>query len=267
LIASGKSLIHHLFIKYYNAFKNVNIIYKVFFLSSSVVFLFRKLNTVNFVFNMKTDSFRHKGLRARLVEDLRKKGITDEAVLAAIGAVPRHLFLDSSFVNFAYRDTAFPIGSGQTISQPSTVALQTQLLGIRPGDKVLEVGTGSGYQAAVLCETGVSLYSIERQPDLYRRCVKLLPSLGYSKIRLSLGDGYEGLAAFAPFDAILVTAGANEIPQKLLLQLKQGGVMVIPVGDNKQVMTRIRRLSEDEFEKEEFGECAFVPMLSGVAGK
>ena len=214
---------------------------------------------------MREDSFRHKGLRARLVQDLGVKGITDPRVLNAINTVPRHLFLDSSFVKFAYQDMAFPIGAGQTISQPSTVAFQSQLLQVTPGARVLEVGTGSGYQAAVLCEMGLHVFSIERQPELHKKVQTFLPLLGYNRLRLFLGDGYEGLPAFAPFDAILVTAGAAEIPQKLLLQLKIGAYMVVPVGSNKQIMTRIRRLSDDDFEQEQFGECAFVPMLSGVA--
>jgi protein-L-isoaspartate(D-aspartate) O-methyltransferase len=214
---------------------------------------------------MINDTFRHKGLRSRLVDELRVKGIGNEAVLSAINAVPRHLFLDSSFVKMAYKDIAFPIGAGQTISQPSTVARQTDLLEVLSGQKVLEVGTGSGYQAAVLGEMGIDLYSIERQSELYRKCCQMLPDLGYSKIHLFLGDGYEGLPDIAPFDAILVTAGAEEIPAKLLLQLKVGGVMVVPVGNKIQIMTRIRRLSDAEFEQEEFGECAFVPMLNGIS--
>lgn len=214
---------------------------------------------------MIDDSFRHKGLRTRLVEDLVRKGITSRSVLDAIRAVPRHLFLDSSFVKFAYQDMAFPIGAGQTISQPSTVAFQSQLLNVQPGARVLEVGTGSGYQTAVLCEMGLQVFSIERQPDLYKKSQTFLPVLGYKHFRLFLGDGYEGLPAFAPFDAILVTAGAALMPQKLLLQLKIGAVLVVPIGTTKQVMTRIKRLAEDDFEQEEFGECAFVPMLSGVA--
>lgn len=214
---------------------------------------------------MKDDTFRHKGLRARLVEELVAKGITNKAVLTAINAVPRHLFLDSSFVKFAYQDKAFPIGAGQTISQPSTVALQSQLLNVGAGARVLEVGTGSGYQAAVLTEMGINVFSIERQPELFKKTQTFLPSLGYNRLRLFLGDGYEGLPELAPFDAILVTAGAATLPQKLLVQLKIGAVMVVPIGTSKQVMTRIRRLSDDDFEQETFGECAFVPMLSGVA--
>ncbi|MCU4165804.1 protein-L-isoaspartate(D-aspartate) O-methyltransferase [Carboxylicivirga caseinilyticus] len=209
------------------------------------------------------DSFRHKGMRQRLVQELVRKNITDNKVLEAIGRVPRHLFLDSSFVSFAYQDKAFPIAAGQTISQPYTVALQSQLLNISAGEKVLEVGTGSGYQAAVLIEMGVKLFSIERQKELFTRSTHLLKQIGYSG-RFFLGDGYEGLSSFAPFDKVIVTAGAPFLPEKLLLQMKIGGIMVIPLGDKKQVMTRITRLSEDDFEQEQIGECAFVPMLKGT---
>ncbi|MCG8580510.1 MAG: protein-L-isoaspartate(D-aspartate) O-methyltransferase [Bacteroidales bacterium] len=209
------------------------------------------------------DSFRHKGLRNRLVQELMQKRIVDKHVLEAIGKVPRHLFLESSFINFAYQDKAFPIGAGQTISQPYTVALQSQLLEVEPGEKILEVGTGSGYQAAVLIEMGVKLFSIERQSELYQRSTRLLRELGYQG-RFFLGDGYEGIEAQAPFDKIIVTAGAPVIPRMLLTQLKIGGIMVIPLGDNKQVLTRITRLDEDEFEQEQIEECAFVPMLNGI---
>jgi len=209
------------------------------------------------------DSFRHKGMRQRLVQELIRKKITDNEVLKAIGKVPRHLFLESSFISFAYQDKAFPIAAGQTISQPYTVALQSQLLNIKQGDKVLEVGTGSGYQAAVLIEMGARLFSIERQKELYLRSTKLLKQMSYSG-RFFLGDGYEGLPAFAPFDRVIITAGAPYIPKTLLLQMKVGGVMVIPVGDKQQVMQRITRLGEDEFEQEQVGECAFVPMLKGT---
>ena len=209
------------------------------------------------------DTYRHKGLRSRLVEELAGKGITDKNVLKAIGSVPRHLFIDRSFLKFAYQDKAFPIGSGQTISQPFTVALQTQLLEPKISDKVLEIGTGSGYQAAVLASLGVTLYSIERQKELYERTRKILNTLRYN-IRMYLGDGYKGLPSFAPFDKILVTAGAPNVPKELLKQLKIGGIMVIPIGTKHQVMTRIMRLSDDEFEKKEYGDCAFVPMLGGV---
>ncbi len=209
------------------------------------------------------DSFRHKGMRQRLVQELIGKGIKDKNVLEAIGKVPRHLFLDSSFVSFAYQDKAFPIAAGQTISQPYTVALQSQLLNIKQGDVILEVGTGSGYQAAVLVQMGVKLFSIERQKELFVRSNKLLKQIGY-RGRFFLGDGYEGLPSFAPFDKIIVTAGAPFIPEKLLLQMKIGGIMVIPVGDKEQTMMRIKRLTEDDFEQEQVGQCAFVPMLKGT---
>ncbi len=210
------------------------------------------------------DTFRHKGLRNRLVDEIVRKGIKDEAVLTAIANVPRHLFFESTFIQFAYQDKAFPIGAGQTISQPYTVAFQSQLLEIKPGHKVLEVGTGSGYQAAVLCELGAKVFSIERQRELYLKSSKLLRRMGY-KMGFYLGDGYQGLPQFAPFDSIIVTAGAPKIPEDLLTQLAIGGRMVIPVGgDNTQVMTRITRESETDFSQEEFGYFAFVPMLKGV---
>lgn len=205
-------------------------------------------------------------MRNRLVLELKQKGISNAAVLEAIGKVPRHLFLESSFIKFAYQDKAFPIGAGQTISQPYTVALQSQLLKAEVGERVLEVGTGSGYQAAVLIEMGVKLFSIERQSELYLRSTRLLRELGYQG-RFYLGDGYEGLPAQAPFDKIIITAGAPIIPRNLLMQLKVGGIMVIPFGDKKQVLMRITRITEDEFEQEEIEECAFVPMLNGIVGK
>lgn len=210
-----------------------------------------------------TDSYRHKGLRMRLVAELEQKGITSSAVLKAIGNVPRHLFIESGFINFAYKDMAFPIAAGQTISQPYTVAFQTQLLNIAKGEKVLEVGTGSGYQAAVLAEMGASLYTIERQYELYRITKPLLESMGYH-IRFYFGDGYKGLPDEAPFNKIIVTAGAPFVPEALLLQLAVGGVMVIPVGDVKQKMIKIVRLSDEEFEQTDMGICAFVPMLEGI---
>lgn len=212
------------------------------------------------------DTYRHKGLRARLIEELIGKGIGDKVTLNAIGLIPRHLFIDRSFIKFAYQDKAFPIGAGQTISQPYTVALQTQLLELNPTDRVLEVGTGSGYQAAVLVATGVEVYSIERQKELYDKTKKRLVSLGY-RLNHFLGDGYKGLPSVAPFDKIIVTAGAPYVPKELLSQMKIGGIMVIPLGEHQQVMTRIRRLSETEFEKETFGNCSFVPLLTGIETK
>ncbi len=211
------------------------------------------------------DSFRHKGLRNRLVKEIEKKGITEKKVLEAIGRVPRHLFMDSSFVHLAYQDQAFPIGQGQTISQPYTVAFQSSLLDVQPGCKVLEIGTGSGYQAAVLSEMQAEVFSIERQQRLYKATGQLLTDIGYPDIRLFLGDGNEGLPAFAPFDRILVTAGASEVPSNLLIQLRPGGIMVIPIGVQSQTMIRIKRLSKDEFEQESFGSFAFVPLLKGIA--
>ena len=210
------------------------------------------------------DTLKHQGLRKRLVEGLRVKGIRDEKVLEAIGKVPRHLFMDSSFIQFAYKDQAFPIGAGQTISQPYTVAFQTMLLQIDPLDKILEVGTGSGYQAAVLLEMGASVYTIERQRELFLKSQELLPRLGYNP-KFFLGDGYKGLPTYGPFDKIIVTAGAPIIPEDLLSQLKIGGRMVIPVGPReKQMMTLIVRKGEDEYEKETFGAFVFVPMLKGT---
>lgn len=209
------------------------------------------------------DTYRHKGLRLRLVAELRDKGIHDEQVLAAINRVPRHLFLESGFVKFAYQDKAFPIAAGQTISQPFTVAFQTQTLGVQRGEKVLEVGTGSGFQAAVLMEMGASLFSIERQQALFQRTIPFLKALGY-RGHFFFGDGYQGLPEWAPFDKIIVTAGAPYVPEALLLQLKINGVMVIPVGQDVQNMIKIVRLSLDEFEQVDLGDCAFVPMLEGV---
>lgn len=207
------------------------------------------------------DTSKHQGLRNQLVKQLEEKGITDKYVLAAIGKVPRHLFLDSSFENFAYQDKAFPIGADQTISQPFTVAFQTQLLDIKKGDKVLEIGTGSGYQTAVLCLLGASVYSIERQNKLFKKAQLLLPKLGYNPKKFVFGDGYKGLPDAAPFDSIIVTAGAPFIPQPLMAQLKVGGRLVIPVGENEQIMTLLVRKNEKQFEKQEFGDFKFVPLL------
>ena len=210
---------------------------------------------------MLKDSNRHKGMRNQLVATIERKGITDKKVLEAISRIPRHLFMDSSFVDFAYQDKPFPIGADQTISQPFTVAFQTELLKVKPGDKILEIGTGSGYQAAVLIELKAQVYSIERQKELYTRVKKFLPSVGYVPKKLIYGDGYLGLPEEAPFDGIIVTAGAPEVPKALLSQLKVGGRLVIPVGDEVQVMTLFIRTSEKSFEKHEFGDFRFVPML------
>jgi protein-L-isoaspartate(D-aspartate) O-methyltransferase len=212
------------------------------------------------------DSFRHKGLRKKLVELLQSKGISDENVLSAINVVPRHLFMDSSFISFSYSDQAFPIGSGQTISQPFTVAYQTELLEIKPLDKVLEVGTGSGYQTAVLLEMGAKVYTIERQRELFLKAQSDLKTLGYKPF-FFYGDGYEGIPAYQPYDKILVTAAAPDIPQKLLQQLKIGGTLVIPVGGSSgQSMAKIIRESESNFVRTEHGAFSFVPLLKGKSG-
>jgi len=209
------------------------------------------------------DSYKHKGLRKKLVETVAEKGIKSKRVLESIGKVPRHHFMDSGFVQFAYRDQAFPIGSGQTISQPYTVAYQTELLQVEKHDKILEVGTGSGYQCAVLLELGAKVYTIERQRELYLKSRTLLTELGY-KPYFFYGDGYKGLPGFAPFDKILITAGAPEIPEDLLQQLKIGGRMVVPVGESGgQVMIVVDKVGEDKFEKTEHGYFSFVPMLKG----
>ncbi|WP_242084564.1 protein-L-isoaspartate(D-aspartate) O-methyltransferase [Aestuariivivens sediminis] len=207
------------------------------------------------------DTFKHQGLRQKLVDTIKRKGITDEKVLKAIGNIPRHLFMDSGFLDHAYRDAAFPIAADQTISQPYTVAFQTELLQIKPGDKILEIGTGSGYQTAVLCELGARVYSIERQNELFKKTSKFLPKLGYRPKKLVFGDGYLGLKDEAPFDGIIVTAGAPHVPKTLLSQLKIGGRMVIPVGHDVQIMTLFIRKGPKEFEQQEYGEFRFVPLL------
>lgn len=207
------------------------------------------------------DTFKHKGLRQQLVTVLKGKGITDVNVLNAIGNVPRHLFMDSGFLDYAYKDMAFPIAADQTISQPYTVAFQTELLQVKKDDKILEIGTGSGYQAAVLCELGARVYSIERQQELFKKTSVFLPKIGYRPKKLIFGDGYKGLPEEAPFDSIIVTAGAPFVPKPLLSQLKIGGRLVIPVGENKQIMTLIIRTDTKEFEQHEFGEFRFVPLL------
>ena len=207
------------------------------------------------------DSNRHKGLRNQLVATIKRKGIKDKRVLEAMSKVPRHLFMDSGFVDFAYQDKPFPIGADQTISQPYTVAFQTELLDVKSGDKILEIGTGSGYQTAVLIELKAEVYSIERQKELYTKAKKFLPKVGYVPKKLVYGDGYLGLPEYAPFDGIIVTAGAPYAPKALLSQLKIGGKMVIPVGDDVQVMTVFTRTGEQKFEKLEYGDFRFVPML------
>ena len=211
----------------------------------------------------QTDNFRHKGLRKKLIDSVRSKGIMNEDVLAAMGRVPRHLFMDSSFVNFSYTDKAFPIAAGQTISQPYTVAFQTELLEVKKHLKVLEIGTGSGYQTAVLLELGARVYTIERQRQLFLDAQKTLGPLNYKPI-FFYGDGYEGLPAYEPFDRILITAAAPEIPQLLLNQLAVGGILVVPEGDKfGQKMVRVVREQEDHFEQSEHGHFSFVPLLRG----
>ena len=207
------------------------------------------------------DTNKHQGLRNQLVKQLEEKGITDKNVLAAISKIPRHLFLDSSFEDFAYQDKAFPIGADQTISQPYTVAFQSQLLEIKKEHKILEIGTGSGYQTAVLCKLGAIVYSIERQNQLFKKTSLLLPKLSIRPKKLIFGDGYKGFAEEAPFDSIIVTAGAPFIPQPLMAQLKIGGRLVIPVGEKDQIMMLLIRKNETQFEKHEFGDFRFVPLL------
>jgi protein-L-isoaspartate(D-aspartate) O-methyltransferase len=207
------------------------------------------------------DTYRHKGLRKRLIDSLREKGIRDERVLEAMNKVPRHLFMDSSFLEFAYQDKAFPIGSGQTISQPYTVAFQTELLQVSSEQKVLEIGTGSGFQACVLLEMGAKVFSIERQKNLFDKTSAFLPGIGYNA-KLFFGDGYKGLPAFAPFDRILITAAAPDIPLALLDQLKIGGILVAPVGKcDIQIMTSIIKNGPDNLARTEHGTFRFVPML------
>ena len=207
------------------------------------------------------DTHKHQGLRNQLANILEAKGIIDKKVLEAVRKIPRHLFIDSSFEAHAYQDKAFPIAAEQTISQPYTVAFQSQTLEVKPGDKVLEIGTGSGYQTAVLLELKAELYSIERQKELFKKASLFLPKLGYRPKKLIFGDGYKGLPEVAPFDKIIVTAGAPFVPKPLLSQLKVGGRLLIPVGDKTQIMTLFIRKSAKEFEKHELGDFAFVPML------
>ena len=207
------------------------------------------------------DTYRHKGLRQKLIDNLRKRGIGDERVLDAMNALPRHFFMEQGFEEWAYRDKPFPIGNDQTISQPYTVAYQTELLEVEPGHKVLEIGTGSGYQTAVLIELKAEVYSIERQKELYTKVKTFLPKVGYVPKKLVFGDGYLGLPENAPFDGIIVTAGAPYVPKTLLGQLKIGGKLVIPVGDDVQIMTVFTRTGEKKFDKLEYGDFRFVPML------
>ena len=215
---------------------------------------------INFIIKL-VDSFKHKGLRQKLVDILISKGITDKGVLNAISKVPRHLFMDSGFLDHAYQDKAFPIAANQTISQPYTVAFQTELLEVNENDKVLEIGTGSGYQTAVLCLLGAEVYSVERQLELFKKSSLFLPKIGFVVKRLVFGDGYKGLKEDAPFDRILVTAGAPYVPKELLSQLMIGGRLVIPIGNEEQVMTLYIRTGPKTFEKYEHGKFKIVPML------
>jgi len=211
-----------------------------------------------------SDTYKHRGLRKMLVDNLRRKGIKDEKVLSAINEVPRHLFIESGFINYAYKNQAFPIGSGQTISQPYTVAYQTSLLNVKPKEKILEIGTGSGYQTAVLIKMGAIVYTIERQHDLFVKTNQLLPELGFFPHSF-FGDGYKGLPTYGPFDKILVTAGAPTLPKELLKQLRIGGRMVIPLGsDEGQTMFVYTRTGEDKYQEETHGKFVFVPMLKGI---
>ncbi len=214
------------------------------------------------------DSWQHKGLRKRLVAVLREKGITDENVLTAINNIPRHFFLDSAFDKIAYEDRAFPIGEGQTISQPYTVAYQSQLLEVKPYEKILEIGTGSIYQATVLAEMGAKVFTIERQKKLFDTNKTFIFKSKYPNIKFFYGDGFEGLPTFAPFDKVIITAGAPFVPPKLIGQLKTGGKMVIPVNeDHHQRMLRLTKLADGSYEEEAFENFSFVPMLQGKNGR
>lgn len=207
------------------------------------------------------DTYKHKGMRKQLIDQLRQKGITDERVLTAFDAIPRHFFLDLVFEQQAYSNVAFQIGAGQTISHPYTVAFQTSILELKKGEKVLEIGTGSGFQTCILCAMGMKVFSIERQKELHLKAKKIIDHFRFTP-KLFFGDGYEGKETFAPFDKILVTCGAPFIPEKLVKQLKVGGIMVIPVGDlDSQEMHRITKVSDSEYKEEVFGNFSFVPML------
>lgn len=214
-----------------------------------------------------TDTYQHKGMRKQLVESLRKKGITDENVLTAINQIPRHFFLDSAFDKIAYEDKAFPIGEGQTISQPYTVAYQSQLLEIKPNDKVLEIGTGSVYQASVLAEMGAKVFTIERQKKLYEKNKTFIFKSKYPNIKFFYGDGFQGLPTYAPFDKVIITAAAPYVPPKLIAQLKTGGIMIIPVdlGPITQ-MLRLTKITAGTYSEERYDNFSFVPMLEGRSG-
>ncbi len=213
------------------------------------------------------DTYRHKGLRKKLVDTLKEKGITDNNVLQAINNIPRHFFLDSAFDEIAYEDRAFPISNGQTISQPYTVAYQTQLLQVQPNEKILEIGTGSIYQASVLCEMGAKIFTIERQKNLFEKTKTFFFKSKYSNLKFFYGDGFEGLPTFAPFDKILITAAAPFVPPKLMEQLKTGGKMVLPIDEGMhQRMLRLTKNDNGSYEEEAFENFSFVPMLTGKNG-
>lgn len=231
-----------------------------------MLFIFHTITFATIMTNF-LDTYRHKGLRKQLTNTLKEKGITDENVLNAINHIPRHFFLDSAFDEIAYEDRAFPIGDGQTISQPYTVAYQTQLLKIKKNDKVLEIGTGSVYQATVLAEMGAWVFTIERQKNLFEKNKKFYFRNKYPNIKFFYGDGFEGLPTFAPFDKIIITAAAPFIPPKLLVQLKVGGSMVIPVDEgDAQRMLRLTKQADGSMEEESFDLFSFVPMLKGKNG-
>ncbi len=211
-----------------------------------------------------TDDFKHQGKRQQMISLLEELGITDKSVLKAMGKIPRHLFIDSVFNDFAYQNIAFPIKSDQTISQPFTVAYQSQLLSIKPNEKVLEIGTGSGYQTAILVAMQCNVYTIERRKTLFNSSKDLLFRLNFKPKYQVFGDGYQGLPTYAPFDKILVTAGSEYIPEELLKQLKIGGILVIPIGKETQIMTSFYRKDEKEYEKIEYGNYKFVPMLKNT---
>lgn len=207
------------------------------------------------------DSYRHKGMRRKLIDALRERGIKDELVLEAFNSVPRHFFLDLAFVNQAYSNTAFQIGAGQTISHPYTVAFQTELLNVKKGDRILEIGTGSGFQTAILCALGARVVSIERQRELFQKAKRIIHKLGYTP-KLFYGDGYKGKPSYAPYDSIIVTCGAPYMPEVLKEQVRPGGKIVIPIGEGtQQIMTVYEYLSDGEWEKSEYGDFSFVPML------
>jgi len=211
------------------------------------------------------DTYRHKGLRNQLVQEIKRKGITDTKVLEAIDTVPRHYFFDSAFTEQAYDDKPFPIASGQTISQPFTVAFQTQLLEVQPGDKILEIGTGSGYQAAVLSVLKAKTYTIERQKELFHFSQKTIRQMGYKRIHFFYGDGYNGQSAYGPYDKILITCGAPSLPEKLVEQLKPSGFLVAPIGSgNIQEMYRYIKNEDGSLTEEKHGSFSFVPMLKGT---